>query len=340
MGRPNFQKFFQRALPLYVCEYWREGETKSLPELLKGKVFFEPLFVHKKGRAVEVYYDIEDRKQDPELIASYFNEKPGMFEKMTVGFDKYREQIGELVKGDDLETIFKLRQVLVKIWPLNLVAYHLGGGLKDLVDPKLAEAAFKFRTANEQVHYEAGLRIYDLIEKHLPEELREYAEYVTIDELVSDRVPNIEELKEREKYYVYWQGRLLTGAQADKFLEENFNLLPREGVQDNSDGVVKGQVAYRGKINGPVRILFDYTDVDKVNKGDILVSPMTTPDFMPLMKMVAAFVTDEGGMTCHAAISAREMKKPCIVGTGNATDVFHDGDIVEVDAEKGIVRKI
>lgn len=64
------------------------------------------------------------------------------------------------------------------------------------------------------------------------------------------------------------------------------------------------------------------------------------PAFMPAMKKAVAFVTDEGGITSHAAIIAREMKKPCIIGTKIATKVLRDGDLVEVDANKGIVRKI
>ncbi len=67
---------------------------------------------------------------------------------------------------------------------------------------------------------------------------------------------------------------------------------------------------------------------------------MTTPDFLPAMERAAAFVTEEGGITCHAAIVAREMKKPCVIGTKIATKVFKDGDRVEVDATKGVVRKI
>ena len=64
---------------------------------------------------------------------------------------------------------------------------------------------------------------------------------------------------------------------------------------------------------------------------------MTTPDYLPNMKKALAFVTDEGGITCHAAIVAREMRKPCIIGTKVATRVLKSGDLVEVDAEKGIV---
>ena len=103
---------------------------------------------------------------------------------------------------------------------------------------------------------------------------------------------------------------------------------------------VKGQVAYKGKVKGTVRILRRRDQVSSVKPGDIIVSPMTTPDFLPAMNNAAAFVTDEGGITCHAAIVAREMKKPCIIGTKIATRIFNDGDMVEVDANTGVVSII
>ena len=70
------------------------------------------------------------------------------------------------------------------------------------------------------------------------------------------------------------------------------------------------------------------------------MTPMTRPEFLPLMKKAKAIITDEGGITCHAAIVSRELGIPCIIGTKIATKVLKDNDLVEVDAEKGIVRKI
>jgi len=67
---------------------------------------------------------------------------------------------------------------------------------------------------------------------------------------------------------------------------------------------------------------------------------MTMPKYLPAMKRASAFITDEGGITCHAAIISREMKKPCIIGTKIATQILIDGVLVEVDADKGIVRII
>ena len=82
----------------------------------------------------------------------------------------------------------------------------------------------------------------------------------------------------------------------------------------------------------------DKKDFYKLNRGDILVTTMTSVDFVPVMEKAGAFVTNEGGITSHASIVAREMNKPCIIGTQNATQVLRDGDLVEVDADKGIVK--
>lgn len=103
---------------------------------------------------------------------------------------------------------------------------------------------------------------------------------------------------------------------------------------------IKGSIACKGKASGQVKLVTSASEQAKVQDGDILVASMTTPDFIPCMKRAAAFITDEGGITCHAAIVAREMKKPCIIGTKNATKILKDGDMVEVDADKGVVRII
>ncbi|MDO8566192.1 MAG: PEP-utilizing enzyme [Candidatus Moranbacteria bacterium] len=100
----------------------------------------------------------------------------------------------------------------------------------------------------------------------------------------------------------------------------------------------KGTPASSGKVSAKVRIVLGSNDFEKFKRGEVLVTQMTRPAFLPLMKIAAAIVTDEGGLTCHAAIIARELHIPCIVGTKIATQVLKDGDLVEVDAEKGFVR--
>jgi phosphohistidine swiveling domain-containing protein len=126
---------------------------------------------------------------------------------------------------------------------------------------------------------------------------------------------------------------LVTGAQLDKLKPQTPD---KKGVVDQ----IRGSIACRGIIRGVAKIVLRASEQHKINNGDILVTSMTTPDYLPSMKKAAAFVTDEGGITCHAAIVARELKKPCIIGTKNATKVLRDGDIIEVDADKGVVKII
>jgi len=104
--------------------------------------------------------------------------------------------------------------------------------------------------------------------------------------------------------------------------------------------IIKGGVAYPGHIKGRVKIVWSKDEVDQIKDGEILVTHMTTPEYLPALEKAAAFVTDEGGITSHAAISARELKKPCIVGTKNATKKLKDGFLVEVDADHGVVKII
>lgn len=101
--------------------------------------------------------------------------------------------------------------------------------------------------------------------------------------------------------------------------------------------LVQGLPASPGLVSGPVRLILDIKDLYKVKKGDVLVTQMTTPDYVPAMKRACAIVTDEGGTTAHAAIVSRELGVPCIVGTGNATQVLQEGEIVTVDADHGSV---
>lgn len=105
-------------------------------------------------------------------------------------------------------------------------------------------------------------------------------------------------------------------------------------------GLIHGQSASKGVARGQARIVTKTGDLIKVKDGDILVAQQTFPAFIMAMQRACAFVTDEGGITCHAAIIAREMKKPCVIATKIATRALRDGDLIEVDGNQGIIRVI
>jgi pyruvate,water dikinase len=101
--------------------------------------------------------------------------------------------------------------------------------------------------------------------------------------------------------------------------------------------ILEGLGASPGMAYGEAKLVADATELGKVKDGDILVAVMTTPDMVPAMKRATAIVTDEGGMTCHAAIVSRELGCPAVVGTRNATQLLIDGMKITVDGEKGLV---
>ncbi|MEB2836504.1 MAG: pyruvate, water dikinase [Desulfurococcales archaeon] len=102
--------------------------------------------------------------------------------------------------------------------------------------------------------------------------------------------------------------------------------------------IVKGIPASPGVAVGPVKVALTVEEASrKIKRGDILVTKMTDPDWVPYMKLASAIVTDEGGLTAHAAIVARELGIPAVVGTGNATQVLKDGMVVTVDGSRGVV---
>ncbi len=175
-------------------------------------------------------------------------------------------------------------------------------------------------------------------EANLPLALSKYISYEEIlNYLENDVEFNQTELEKRA------QGFLLTSEgiifePVGGYLKKRGFALAELSVGNASE--IKGRTAFTGKVTGTVKVIRNRAEFAKFNEGDILVTAMTTPDFVQLIKKSAAFITDEGGITCHAAIVSRELKKPCIIGTKIATKVFKDGDLVEVDAEKGIVKKI
>jgi phosphohistidine swiveling domain-containing protein/DNA-binding transcriptional ArsR family regulator len=147
------------------------------------------------------------------------------------------------------------------------------------------------------------------------------------------------EVKKRVEFCVYYTAKdtelFFSGAEAKKIAEKYI-----QKPEDVETSELKGQCGCRGQARGKVRIVNVIADMKKMEEGDILVSISTQPDLVPAMKKAAAFVTDQGGVTSHAAIVAREMRKPCVIATKIATKALHDGDIVEVDADKGLVKVI
>ncbi len=154
--------------------------------------------------------------------------------------------------------------------------------------------------------------------------------------LIKNKI-NKKEIKARTKFCVYYAekgiDKVFIGQKARQFTKT-----AKRKVEDVVE--INGQTGCIGKAKGAVKKIFRPSDMIKFRKGDILVSIATDPDIVPAMKKAAAIVTEQGGVTSHAAIVSRELGIPCVIGTKIATKVLKDGDIVEVDATRGVVKKI
>lgn len=135
------------------------------------------------------------------------------------------------------------------------------------------------------------------------------------------------------KSYTIYTGRI-----ADKFYRAY-----RTGDRDKSVREVKGIVGSRGTpglFRAKVQILRGPNQVKSFKKGRVLVAELTSPDYIAAIRKASAIITDHGGLTSHAAVVAREFNIPCIVGTKNATQAFSNGDLVEINATRGIIKRV
>lgn len=153
-------------------------------------------------------------------------------------------------------------------------------------------------------------------------------------ESVVDRDEYVERLKNCVYYTERGVEEVYVDAKAAE-LKRELELHVDEDLQE-----LQGQCACPGSARGEVKVIIRAKDMNKMREGDILVSIATDPDIVPAMKKAAAIVTEQGGVTSHAAIVSRELGIPCVIGTKIATKVFKDGDMVEVDAVRGIVKKL
>ncbi|MBU0980219.1 MAG: hypothetical protein KJ709_05405 [Nanoarchaeota archaeon] len=172
----------------------------------------------------------------------------------------------------------------------------------------------------------------------VPTELMKYMTPREVSNIFKNHPTNKQLEERRRNSVVFWDKEgheVLVGKEADEVKKEILGETELSKVDD-----FRGLTAMTGTARGKVKIVKSAKEIDKVKKGDILVAVMTRPDYVPAMKRAAAIVTNEGGVTCHAAIISRELGIPCVIGTKIATNVLKDGDTVEVRANHGWVRII
>ncbi len=191
----------------------------------------------------------------------------------------------------------------------------------------------KNQLARNPVNNGKEINTWQLIDKTLQDKPKlseeEIIELAKIGKQIEDHYQfpqDIEWAKENGRYFILQTRPVTTIKEAVE-----------EEPEINAPVLLSGVAASPGLASGPVKIIHEASQLDRVHQGDILVTEMTTPDFVPAMKKAAAIVTDRGGRTAHAAIVSRELGIPCVVGTDQATTTLIDKKIITVDGAKGKV---
>jgi D-alanine-D-alanine ligase len=333
--RPRYTKYYTRTLSVIESELWQQGERIELPALNERGYFFHPLFASTPGKGTSVYYNMADSHQDPRAMAYYFNDNRQEFLEILRTSREYFSLLETVLNSQaSLPVLF---HCLARAWPGIALANTFASECRELVDDLVRDASFRLFAENESKVYAAEAMMREWLRSNLPEKLRPYASVVKYDEVVTMHFPEQWELEARMKGFVFYRGRLFAASLRD--IARRYGLI-LSGSTQQFTGHLRGAIACRGRKRGLARVLFDSSQAESVREGDILITSMTTPDLGSALQHAAAFVTDEGSLSCDASLVARAMGKPFIIGTGCATEFVKDGDMVEVDADEGIVRVI
>jgi len=310
------------------------------------------------GRAIEAYRDISemDEVRDYILAKGLDNQ---IFSKENV--EKFRadindtEELNKRVKGADLQTMIDNFPESVRLWksfyPYVAFSNFLPSRWKEKLfamypeqAEEMADRWYKARLFSEgkfeMMDYYWRDLIGKFLEKHnLNKSLCTLVRFKELKEMVNGKFSlDMKELMDRKKGYILYKNNFMLNKDFAEFLDENGFVYDDLNLDTNIDGF-KGQVASQGEIvKGSVQIILNIDEAKIFKKDNILITSMTVPDFLPAMKKAKAIITDEGGLTCHAVIVSRELSIPCIIGTRIATKVLKNGDLIEIDANKGIIK--
>ncbi len=336
----EYELTFSRECVMATLQAWYLSENEKFLEHVqynspkKSYMFFE--YTNSLARnyidmnLVRSIYDFSLRMtlDDPE----YFNHIEKSFWRKLKLISPYINGKKDIQTKEDFKTLF---DNVTEVWGAYTISYWFSYYENQDMPEDIFQRSEKIRLKIETIIEDCNIIFTKGLRNIFGKKYIEEYKYLTIEELISGEIPSKDDLKQRSKFIIY-----SNGIQYHKSLA---NFLSKEGkciekIPYNEKEGLRGQTAYQGRVHGIVKVCLTSEEMGKVQEGDVVVSAMTTPNFLSAIKLSSAIITDEGGITCHAAIIAREMKKPCIIGTKIATQVLKDGDEVEVDADEGVVR--
>src|SRR3989344_652708 len=334
-------KIFSRERGVWYGFLWNESDRIGYRKYLSYEV--KNNLILREGR-LTVWYEQHELDAIHTHIVETFTNNTKLFKELVLNLRTDWAQVLPILSRKTKITVStelqNYYQHLGSFWASMNILYtlpSLAGVTKELQDEALAvrSEAEKYSSNMELIwikYWAVHKPEYAVIANHMtPTEAFQAAESGLSTEEITD-------IKTREAGSFLFNGKLYLAIELDAVLASNGLTLPKEDTESPTE--LKGTTAYKGKVRGRVRIISLRKDIPTMQEGEVLVTEMTDPEYLPAVRKAVAVVTDEGGITCHVAITARELKKPTITGTKIATQVFRDGDMVEVDADNGVVREL
>lgn len=325
-------KIFSREKGVWYAYVWDKSDRLGFKKYLKHTVKCN-LFIREEEKLSVLYDNSETEVIHHKIRKKYLHDKRFVNLIFTDLSKEWKYIVPYFEKKKQLRNYLQLRGYynhLVRWWAAMAILFRLDLPLE------LAKRALEYRNYAEKysdVMVSVWNNFFDA--KSIPDlkNLLTPREAFSVHKLSKKKMLLI---LERKQGVALYNGKLYPLNKLKAVLKFNKVKIEADDVRGISQ--LRGKSAFGGKVRGVAKIILLSKEIGKINQGDILVAEMTSPDYVSAIKKSSAVITDEGGITCHAAIAAREFKKPCVIGTKMATKILKDGDKVEVDADSGIIN--
>lgn len=343
----KWNKYWATPYSITNCVMFGRQYTKFCKKEL-GIGFSEVHFIFKKGIAT-VFRDENENNKFSKKMAISFKKDHKLAIKIINKTLKIQSNLLEIFRKKEILTpsFFNKFVRLYDTFLPYFLATAWGANTLDIKkDKELLKILSDNRKLTEKFYADSEKflhRYFDFIAKKEKIENKEILSTLTDSELKiylkNKKLPSFNILRNRFNLSLVSSKKGKSAVCYGNKANKKINQLKLENYSVNENiSILKGNVAFGGKVSGGVKIVIDPKEVSAFKKGEIFVTTMTRPEWISAIKKAKAIITDVGGILCHAAIVSRELKTPCIIGTKIATQVLKDGYLVEVDANKGLVR--
>ena len=340
----TLSKWMTREHSLFYAHVWMKANKDCFDKRIVDKGVQNLVFKLNDKGVLEVYYDLEELDSISEAMVKAFNCNPEILDELILKFYNYWKKISPyLSEKKGIQSISELKEFYsnwIEWW--DAMGYLFIVPDQKNIAEELRQKALKPRVETQEFSG-AGDNVFINFVKNKYPKYASIAQFLTPEEafrLDSISEKEVQSIKEREKGYALvilsGESKLITLKNLD--LELRKNNLSLEEIKEKKTNEIKGLAASPGLIRGKVRVILKKSDLTSLEKGEIMVTYATSPEYVPAMKKSAGIITDEGGIVCHASIVSRELGIPCVVGTKVGTQILKNGMDIELNATKGIIK--